>query len=575
MSSLDHRRGRRRRPRTLPFRWIAVGSVVVLAGLVLGGAGLLLRQVGQADDPMEQPLFDDLVASCDHVSAPEESAAHYAEVVQSRLERRLDVEGAASAACRGVLLHPDRPEPWIDLAEVSGVSAGRHGLSVDQARRVLEQLRDPTDPAWTRAHAAVALAEGRLGVCDHALASLPEQDWRATRIALDLALAQHHVDRAEELVGALRLEWPQDAGACLAEAELLSRGGRIAQAEQTVNGCLAAGTLDPAMAIWLADSADRTGRPTVALARYAAGGATVDAAILRWQDQVSEDAVAQARAALRGDSTVELQQRTWLALEEGDAAAALVESASLTGPARVAALLAADRRQEAAALARDVPGVTGDVLRAQASETALERDAAWTSALAERPCDGTLLLAWADAGGLDAAQDAAQACSPVLLSFYRPSVQRSAPWWLLVPQSRAEPSGGALALIAGDHGALTAPLLKGLVAARAGDAAAARRELGRVPRRKRDADWALAMALADLADGRLTEAQSAAMDALDEGGDAALIVAALAMQARGSDAAAIEVWNTLVDRRPWDAGLAHMRYQASVALLEEAPSGVP
>jgi hypothetical protein len=548
---------------------------MALTGLALAGAGLALRKAGQASDPMDQPLFEDLVVVCEDVGRPDQDAAHYAEIVQSRLERRLDLEGAAAAACRRVLLHSDQGAPWMDLAEVSGVTGGRHGLSVEQARRVLEQLRDTSDPAWVRAHAAVSLAEGRLGVSDHALGSLSDQDWRAQRIALDLALAQHHEERARELVGALRAEWPQDAGACLAEAELLSRSGLVAQAEEIVNGCLAAGTLDPAMAVWLARSADRTGRPAVALARYAAGGATIDAAVVRWQEQVGDDAMTQARAALRGDTVQEAQQRTWLALEDGDPAAALIESAALTGPARVTALIAADHLGAASDAAQGLPGATGSALRARLGSTPQEQDAAWAEALALQPCDGTLLLAWADAGSRDAAVAAAEACSPVLLSFYRVPAQRDAPWWLVVPEMNAAPLTGNLALLAGNHDALGTPLLRGILAARAGDAAQARRELGRVPKRKRTVDWTLAMALADLADGRTTAAQSTAMDALEQGGDAALIVAAMAMQTRGSDAAAIEVWNTLVDRRPWDAGMAHMRYQASVALLEEAPSGVP
>ncbi|MED5370908.1 MAG: hypothetical protein VX899_07850 [Myxococcota bacterium] len=534
-----------------------------------GPAALLSWEPAPPEQPLEAPEIDALAAQAQALHpAPERELEHYLDYARARLERDLDLEGAATASLKALSLDPGDPRAVLLLLQVSGASGGRAGLSLDQAQQVLAvtQEQEGVDPAeLALAVGWLALATGDSSSSRSALSEAPES-WRRRRLELELALETQDLDRAERLAESLAQAFELDGARCRVSFRTELGAGRLQQAEDLANACLGEGIQAPGLQRELAELADRTGRPAVAIARYAAAGLTEDAATLRWQEGLGT--LPQARGQLRGASASAQSQRAWIALYEGDIEAAWVESDGLEGPARAAVAL--ERGVPPAEVLEMLPGQdpASAVLKARAALGSPQELLYWQAAVATEPSNPEIYRAWLGMGSgetLPAALDAL-AQRPLLELAQSPAaLDRDTPWHLIAGPSWLEilqrVDSDTVRLLAGETEDIQDPLVAAYGRLREGEPQAADRLLGQVPREQRGQDWTIARAMVLLEGGEATAAQALVLPLLRDPGGRRAVVACF--HARGQAEEALSALAPMLQERPWDTAIWSLALEIS------------
>ena len=512
---------------------------------------------------------------------PEQPFGAYLEHAQARVDRGLDLSGAAASARKALVLEPDRAQAAGLLVQISGASGGEAGIDLVQAQALLVALEAQGElkgDALLLTQGQLALGLGDLLGARAALQGVQEPSWNSKRLALELALREGRLEQAQLLAEEFAQVFETDASQCRVEFEQALVLGQLARAEALVNACLSAGVQDPRLNARLAQLADWTGRPAVAASRYAAAGLGVEAVSVQWQEGIL--GLAQARAQLRGDSPAERTQRTWMALREGDPAAALIESEGLSGTARGAALL-----QSGAAPDEVLAALTGKDAASQVIAALASRDTAaelghWQAALEPWPANPDVLRAWLLGGGEGTRQAAlahVDSLEPNLLFGAQSVPDRQSPLWVLLPAQPAVPdcaSSDPCKMLMGDLENLQGPVFRALLAIEVGELREAKRILAQVPASQRTPSWVLAQARLDLARNEATAAQAALVPLLQTPGAKTLLAQAVAH--RGRLDTALETLGGLLVDQPQDQRVWEICWNISAsqaqADLDSAPS---
>lgn len=547
---------RRRRPRR-PTPLMVLGAGAVLAVLCCGVPGALWsHDPGPVALPDQDPAVEAVLSQArSRFPEPGQTVPEYLQHARARVDRGVDLEGAADAAMKALVLEPENPHAAGLLIEASGASGGEFGVSLAQAQSLLEAVEtqgalEPDLLLLARGH--LAMGQGELLTVRSALEGLQQESWGSRRLTLELALLEGRLDDAQPLAEAFVAEQPEDASLCRVDLHRAIAAGQLLAAESSVNACLAAGAQDPRLSARLALLADQTGRPAIAASRYAAAGLRVQALAVQWQEGILS--LAQARAQLRGQGVGERTQRTWMALSEGDTAAAMVESEGLEGAPRAAALLRSGATTDAVLGALTHTDPTSEVIAALATRGGPEELGHWQAALAPWPGNPDVLRAWRFLGG-EGTQEALQAqlaaLPPSVLLGARAVPVRSAPLGVLVGEvdpaiCRDDPCR----VLARDLSSLQGPVFKALVATHLGELNQAKGILAGVPGAQRDAGWALAMAGLDLASEQPTAAQATVVPMLQTPGAKCILAQAVAQ--RGSTQTALETLGALLQEQAGD-----------------------
>lgn len=518
---------------------------------------------GPAALPDQDPVVEAVLSQAESLYPdPKQPFEAYLEHAQARVDRGLDLSGAAASARKALVLEPDSAQAAGLLVQVSGASGGEEGIDLNQAQGLLSALEAQGElkgDALLLTQGHLALGQGDLLGARAALQGVQEPNWTSKRLGLELALREGRLDQARTLALEFAEGFETDASLCRVELEQAVRIGQLSRAELLVNTCLSAGVQDPRLNARLAQLADWTGRPAVAASRYAAAGLGVDAVAVQWQEGILP--LAQARAQLRGDSPAEREQRTWMALREGDVAAALVESEGLTGTARGAALL-----QSGAAPADVLDALGGQDPASQVIAALATRDTPaelshWQAALEPWPSNPEVLRAWLLGGGEGTRQAALahlETLEPNALLGAKSTAQRSAPLWVLLPLQAADPacaSSDPCRVLMGELDDLQEPVYGALLAIELGEVGQAKRILAKVPVSQRTASWTLAQAQLNLAKNEATAAQAALVPLLQTPGAKRILAQAVA--SRGRTDTALETLGGLLldlpkDQRVWE-----------------------
>lgn len=518
---------------------------------------------GPAALPDQDPVVEAVLSEAESLYPdPEQPFEAYIEHAQARVDRGLDLPGAAASARKALVLEPDSAQAAGLLVQISGASGGEAGIDLSQARGLLNALEAQGElkgDALLLTQGHLALGQRDLLGARAALQGVEESSWTSKRLALELALREGRLDEAKTIALEFAQSFETDASHCRVELEQAIAVGQLSEAELLVNACLSSGVQDPRLNARLAQLADWTGRPAVAASRYAAAGLGAEAVAVQWQEGILP--LAQARAQLRGDSEAEREQRTWMALREGDVAAAMVESEALRGPARGAALLQSGAASAAVLDALDGQDPASQVIAALATRDTPAELSHWQAALEPWPANPEVLRAWLLGGGEGTRQAALahlETLQPSALLGAKSTAQRSAPIWVLLPLQAEDSACGAsdpCRVLMGELDDLQDPLYRALLAIELGEVGQAKRILAQVPSSQRTAAWTLAQAQLNLAKNEATAAQAGLVPMLETPGAKRLLAQAVA--SRGRTDTAMETLGGLLfdlpqDQRVWE-----------------------
>ncbi|MFT5585195.1 MAG: hypothetical protein ACI9VR_002783 [Cognaticolwellia sp.] len=572
---------RRRRPRR-PTALMYLAAATIAGALCCGVPSLFwsyeppLETLVDKDPAVEAVLREAEGMYPDPKQPFEDYVAH----AQARVDRGLDLAGAAASARKALVLRPDSPQAAALLVQVSGASAGEAGVDLGQAAAILRALEvqgelQGDQLLLTQGH--LALGHEDLVGARTALQGLHEPSWNSKRLALELAMREGRLAKAEVLAEEFRQGFEADASTCRVGLELAIARGQLYKAEDLVNECLAEGVQDPRLNGRLAQLADWTGRPAVAASRYAAAGLGVEAVAVQWQEGIL--GLAQARAQLSGDSLGERRQRTWMALHEGDAAAALIESEGLRGPTRAAALLRTGAAPERVQEALDGQDSASHVIAALAFRGTPKELGHWQAAVSPWPADPDVLRAWLLAGGegtRDAALEHLSTLQPGVVLRARRVPDRMLPLWVLLPaQMELADCRGSdpCRVLMGDLEGLQDPVYRALLAVDLGELREAKMILTQVPAIERSTAWILAKAELDLANNKATAAQSAVIPLLQSPGAKRILAQAVAQ--RGGVGTALETLGGLLQDLPLDQYVWEICWKISAAQAQPDLDSAP
>ena len=559
-------------------------AVLAIGGALCCGVPSLFwsYEPGPAGLPGQDPAVQAVLTQAEALYPdPEQPFNAYIQHAQARVDRGLDLEGAAASAQKALVLEPKSAQAAGLLVQISGASGGEAGIDLGQAQALLSALEAQgelkgDDLLLTQGY--LDFGRGNLLGTKAALQGIQEPTWASKRLSLELAMREGRIAHAESLAAEFGRSFETDASSCRVALEKAVAVGQLAQAELLVNDCLAAGVQDPRLNARLAQLADWTGRPAISAARYAAAGLGVHAVAVQWQEGILP--LVQARAQLRGDSPAEREQRTWMALREGDVPAALSESEALLGTARGAALLQSGAAPSVVVEVLDGQDPSGHVIAALATRGTPEELGHWQAALEPWPADPQVLRAWLLGGGEGTRQAALahlDTLEPsVLLGAKSVPVRRSPIWVLLPPQplESACASSDPCRVLMGELDELQDPVYRALLALELGELRDAKRILAQVPASQRSVSWTLAQARLNLAKNEATAAQAALVPLLQTPGAKRILAQAVAQ--RGRLDTALEALGGLLieqpqDQRVWEICWEISSSQAHVD-LDSAPS---
>jgi hypothetical protein len=572
---------RRRRPRR-PTPLMYLGAALIVGTLCCGAPRLFW-----AYEPAPETLVDKDPAvgvsvreAEDLYPNPVQPFKDYVAHAQARVDRGLDLNGAAASARKALVLRPDSPQAAALLVQISGASGGHAGVGLDTAAGLLRALKlqgelqgDPL--RVTQGH--LALGQGDLVGARMALQGVRESSWTSKRLGLELAMREGRLAEAAVLAQEFGQGFDADASSCRVGLELAIARGQLARAETMVNACLAEGVQDPRLNGRLAQLADWTGRPAVAASRYAAGGLGVEAVAIQWQEGIL--GLTQARLQLTGDSPGERGQRTWMALHEGDFAAALIESEGLRGPPRAAALLQSGAAPENVRDALEGQDPASQIIAALAHRGTPQELEYWQAAVAPWPADPDVLRAWLIAGGpgtRDALLEHLSSLQPGVVLHARRVPDRMLPIWVLLPAQREQvdcQGSDPCRVLMGDLEDLQDPGFRALVAIELGELRHADRILAPVPASQRSTGWILARAELDLANNHANAAQSAVMPLLQSSGAKRILAQAVAQ--RGRLDSALDTLGGLLQDLPQDQHLWEICWKISAAQAQADLDSAP
>ena len=572
---------RRRRPRR-PTPLMYLGAAMIVGTLCCGAPRLFW-----AFEPAPKTLVDkDLAVEIALQEAeglypsPAQSFKDYVAHAQARVDRGLDLNGAAASARKALVLRPNSPQAAALLVQISGASSGHAGVGLETAAGLLQALKlqgelqgDPL--LITQGYLALGL--GDLVGARTALQAVRESSWTSKRLGFELAMRERRWAEATVLAQEFGQGFEADASSCRVDLERAIARGQLARAEVLVNACLAEGVHDPRLNERLAQLADWTGRPAVAASRYAAAGFGVKAVAVQWQEGILD--LTQARLQLTGDSLGERRQRTWMALHEGDFSAALVESKDLRGPPRAAALLKSGAAPEQVRDALEGQDPASQIIAALAFRGTSQELEYWQAALAPWPADPDVLRAWLMAGGegtRDALMEHLSMLQPGVVLHAQRVPDRIFPIRVFLPAQREQvdcQGSDPCRVLMGDLEDLHDPVYRALVSLERGELRHADRILAQLPPSKRSTGWILARAELNLANNHAHTAQSAVIPLLQSSEAKRILAQAVAQ--RGRLDSALDTLGGLLQDRPQDQHLWEICWKISAAQAQADLDSAP